>query len=121
MSLLTDLMAARDLIDTPEKWTKGIDQRGCAMCAIWAVSTVTNPDARSYAPRWDAACKALVGALPKNFTGYGPIGHPVVAFNDADDTTHADIMALYDRAIATARLPYTRRDGPVLRGGVENV
>jgi hypothetical protein len=116
MSLLTDLIAARDLIDTPEKWTKGIDQKGCAMCALWAVSTVTNPDASSWSPRWDAAAKALAAAVPSGVDR--SLGHPVVAFNDADDTTHADIMALYDRAIATARRPYIRRDGPVLREGV---
>jgi hypothetical protein len=27
-------------------------------------------------------------------------GRPVYAFNDHPDTTHADIMALFDRAIA---------------------
>lgn len=90
MTLRNDLIAARALIDTPEKWCKGIHPtRKCAMYAVEAVTG--NGD------RFAACGDALGNAIPTS--KLKDCGHSVVLFNDAPFTTHADIMALFDRAI----------------------
>lgn len=82
MSLADDLRAAKALIDTPEKWAEDTLQNA----VLQAIDL--NP------ARWTAARVALLAAIP---------GHPsLVAFNYDPATTHADIMALFDRAIAAA-------------------
>lgn len=92
MSLKEDLIAAKALIDTPEKWTKNYfrTDNGC-YCAVGAMDAATRPDPTF--DRGDAAHAALRASLPegeKSITG----------FNDRSSTTHADVMALFDRAIA---------------------
>lgn len=90
------LVAARALIDTPEKWTKGSMGRtasgacvvashrdACRWCAIGAVIRV---DGSVGYRAWDALDAASGSAAPM--------------FNDAPSTTHADVMNLFDRAIA---------------------
>jgi len=47
----------------------------------------------------DAAVVALMDAMPPG------AGHDVAAFNDATTTTQADVLALYDRAIAAQEAP----------------
>lgn len=96
MSLANDLRAARALIDAPERWTKGVfclDGKYCALGAALAVSIPGLPIEL-----------ALSDAVPASFHNYG--WHlrivRIVRFNDAPATTHADIMALFDRAIAKA-------------------
>jgi hypothetical protein len=87
------LRRAKALIDSPEKWGKG---RGLcnpkdlgmdALCALTAVSTVTN--GRGH---WRAAVDALERSA----------GKAVYLWNDRPETTHADIMAGFDKAIALA-------------------
>ena len=96
------LRAARALIETPERWCRGAwarsahrrpvleaSAKACSFCALGAVNRV--------APSWNLrgqAHGALFHSLPKF-----PSVHQ---FNDARSTTHADILALYDRAIALA-------------------
>jgi len=94
------LKAARALIDTPEKWTK----EACVRDA--AGYSVHNKDD-------DAVCFCIVGALHR---GSAPayvdnlLRHELppehvgslYVFNDDPATTHADVMALFDRAIARA-------------------
>lgn len=103
---VTDLLIkAKAVIDTPDKWFSGeqntlsITPRRCAMMAIWRCQGVVKPSVVN------AAIDRLVMALPPKFrTHYmasGPDhGTCVVVYNDSASTTHADIMALYDRAIA---------------------
>jgi hypothetical protein len=82
MSLKDDLIAAKKLIDTPEKWAEDTLPKA----VIQAIDL--NP------ARWTAARVALLAAIP---------GHPsLVAFNYDPATTHADVMALFDRAIEAA-------------------
>ena len=84
-----NLIAARALIDTPEKWGKGkgnVGPKGC-LCALGALGRVRDADWREA----DALFDALEGRWEDR---------SVHAFNDHPDTTHADVMALYDRAIA---------------------
>jgi hypothetical protein len=91
-TLKDDLIAARALIDAPEKWCKGI-KSGCN-CAMYAIAAIS-------LTRWPDNSAALRRAVPRSFKRDG-LGDLVVAFNDAPDTSHADVMALFDRAIAAA-------------------
>lgn len=91
-SVKENLIAARALIDTPEKWGKGSFRAvdGC-LCAVGALGVATTGNAHD----WSAsAYNALYDALPE--TAYAG----VPSYNDNPNTTHAEIMALFDRAIA---------------------
>ncbi len=93
MTIKMDLIAARALIDTPEKWHKGGWGKDGCFCAVGAVREVTRTSAYSV---WaTGACIALEAAIED-----GP--RDVPSFNDRETTTHADIMALFDRAIEAA-------------------
>lgn len=102
MNTLEHLKAARELIADPEKWTKcsyaKTKQRGGASvppdsprakcwCAVGAIRKVG-----PYAP---SASIALMHALPVKWQWTG-----VPSFNDDPGTSHADVLALFDRAIA---------------------
>lgn len=79
------LIAARALIDTPEKWVKG-RKYGC-WCARDAIIAVAPDEPRST----NSALATLKRA----------IGRPgIVSWNDAPERTHAEVMAAFDRAIA---------------------
>lgn len=94
--LADDLRAAKALIDTPEKWGKGDGLRGPSKpkrCAIHAVAHGVDLG------REDAMVDALTAALPEGWQG-GLL--PIAEYNDDPSTTHADVLALFDRAIATA-------------------
>jgi hypothetical protein len=97
MTVKQNLIAAKALIDTPEKWGKGRpsftygdDSLSCTACAHEAVRRIVGT-------RWDRdqlpECDALKYSLD-------PKWGTVPDFNDHPFTTHADIMALFDRAIA---------------------
>lgn len=96
------LRAARAKIDTPEKWTRGAYARTksgrivgpeCAsavhLCAVGAVTAAASP-----AMTVDDALVVLARELPS--------AGGITNFNDHPGTTHADILALFDRAIAAA-------------------
>jgi hypothetical protein len=86
--VVKNLKAAKVLIDTPEKWGKGsLQPADNCFCAIGAVMDVSMD--------WVAGANRLSEHLPDGF-------RRVVEYNDHPDTTHADIMALFDRAIAAA-------------------
>jgi hypothetical protein len=99
MSLKDDLIAARALIDTPEKWVKGkYEVNGC-YCAMGAVSMAVTGSA-DYDSNWyvnyaDKVVAALDNRLPARFPD-------VAAFNDDPATTHNDVLQLFDRAIEAA-------------------
>lgn len=86
-----DLIAAKALIDTPEKWCKGAfrDRHG-RICAITAISSAA---ISNYREMRGALFDQIIQPRRK------PIG--VGAFNDLPTTTHADVMALFDRALAS--------------------
>lgn len=101
MNTLAILKAARAKIEKPENWTQGVFARN-------AHGLLTGPHFS------DAACWCALGAvkaaLPDHYTGYSkmrellsaacPPGGDIVDFNDDLSTTHADILAMFDRAIA---------------------
>ncbi|HWU19350.1 MAG TPA: hypothetical protein VN155_16840 [Devosia sp.] len=90
-----NLIAAKALIDMPEKWIKGTFHAWMpsgteCFCLAGAVIEASSHDTDGL--REAETISALVGALDGFDT--------VIGFNDAAATTHADIMALFDRAIA---------------------
>mgnify|MGYP006346210075 CR=1 FL=1 len=100
MSVLDALIKARDHISDPAMWYKGgysDDGRtgaedGFPCCAMGALVWV-NPDVGIFC---NDAYRPLRDALPAEWTS-------IPYFNDAPATTHADILALFDRAIAAER------------------
>lgn len=97
MTVKENLIAAKALIADPNKWGKGLDtyfaKDGCPMCAHEAVRVST--DGAGTQPERDA----LADQLPAAFKQHG-----TPAYNDHPDTAHADIMALFDRAIAAQEI-----------------
>lgn len=97
--LAQDLRAAKALIDTPEKWTKGKlirrdeNDQICAMCSIGAIYVATQEtlNARHYAAK--AAFREAAGCVE---------GLSISYWNDAPERTHAEVMAAFDRAIEKA-------------------
>ncbi len=104
------LIAARKKIERPECWTKGALARNaagteliigresavcwCAFGATEAANAGNNDHEASDAER--SADNALRSLVPNR---------DVPSFNDAATTTHADILALFDRAIAACETP----------------
>lgn len=107
MSVKSDLIAAKSLIDTPDKWGRGMDsfENGyCAakgndpigpLCAAGACSAV-NMLRMWEQPNYQELLQQLHRALPV------AVAAGVADFNDLPTTTHADVMALFDRAIKAA-------------------
>jgi hypothetical protein len=97
IQLADDLKAARALIDTREKWaaTTAELMRG-HNCIVTALDRVSF---ERHVPMQHALERALPrGAHKSQPTSSLRLSH----FNDSRRTTHADIMALFDRAIAAA-------------------
>lgn len=98
-----NLIAARTLIDTSEKWGKGTGPvppfgRFCAESACAEVSLKAN-DHGLKLRLW----RALENSLPEPWKTECAKGHlSVHHFNDDPTTSHTDIMGLYDRAIEAA-------------------
>jgi len=102
MGVKENLIAARALIDTPEKWIKGkasneVDTCFCSYGAILHRAYTLPCRHEEREKQFDAMDLALVRATPKGAGGY-------IHFNDHPDTTHADVMALFDRAIAAVEV-----------------
>ena len=103
--VVKDLRAARALLDHPSKWVKGCLRSGGGFCIIGAANEVTLGPAHRRTmsdedARWvraTAILHAIEAALPR--CGL------IADFNDARSTKHADIMDLFDRAIAAETKP----------------
>jgi hypothetical protein len=106
MTVRDDLIAARALIDTPEKWGKGDGgyngPEKPLLCAYGACGAVAQKHG-SFIALTAALDRALPDEMPEGLDPYDGLETP--AFNDDPDTTHADIMALFDRAIAAQPQP----------------
>lgn len=92
---LRTLIAGRALLSDGRRWAKGDYCVGDTFCVVGALGIRT--DRR--ASRTDAQREAIfyLGA-------HVPKGHFRIAdFNDNPTTTHADVLALFDRAIAARR------------------
>jgi hypothetical protein len=82
------LIKAKALIDTPEKWCQGEFRHGPARCARAAVC-----DTGAFFCERNAAEAVLRSTNPTGF---------VTPYNDSKSTTHAGVMAWFDRAIQAA-------------------
>lgn len=110
MTPAEQLRAAKALIDTPERWTKGKNARGVHggvtdPTGKDAVCRCSNGAIVCSTQRWNSSLgRKLDAAVPKAFSGYAENGFAArfVQYNDHPDTTHADIMKLFDDAIALA-------------------
>lgn len=94
-----DLIAAMALIDTLEKWKRGPgdDGPGTPCCAVVATNRIAWESTANKSMR-----NALHGALPERYQLDSRFhGWDIGCFNDDRATSHADIMALFDRAIAS--------------------
>lgn len=93
------LTRARARIEKPEAWTKGAiartsddertlarDPQATCWCALGAIAAERGGEVHH--PAWQAVQQQL------------PAGESIGSFNDHPDTTHADVLALFDRAIA---------------------
>lgn len=99
MTVRENLIAARALIDTPEKWVAdGVFERDGCYCAVGALEMANGKF--THCGLLVEECDALWMALPdEHKTGPEPSKGDIFIYND-DVATHADIMALFDRAIA---------------------
>jgi hypothetical protein len=98
------LIAAKALIDTPEKWCQGayMRDRNGARCCLTAKDAV----------KWCGL--GAIGAVTCSHSEYSeainllnravPVGHgsPYFAWQDAPGRTHAEVMAAFDEAIRRA-------------------
>jgi hypothetical protein len=94
VTALEILTKARELIATPDKWTQGLWKKPDAECyCLWgAVYRAAGGDATSREPpgftlAWRLVTKQVNGGA--------------ITYNDLPSTTHADVLALLDRAIAS--------------------
>lgn len=94
MSVRDDLIAAKALIDTPEKWL-GKESGNWEGTIIGALS-----DGVSAHQAYEPAKAALVRQMPSSFRCLPTAYEAITAYGDTHD--HADIMALFDRAIEAA-------------------
>lgn len=96
MSVRENLIKAKALIESPDKWGRGeYVQNGC-FCAIGALAETMKLDPVSSNLTMSKEYKALLDAVPD--PRYGIWG-----FNDDPATKHADIMDLYQRAIEASK------------------
>lgn len=93
--VLSVLRQAREHIAQPGAWCQGTPKRGEARCAAaWlsdAVEALPWADRTAFAV---AAAFVLDKALPAEYRGC------IIGYNDAPERTQADVVALYNRAIA---------------------
>src|SRR5262245_63957273 len=97
------LIKARALIDLPDAWCKGIaykyrQQEVVARCAQSALTDASTSRAKRAA--WQFMTEYVLRSH-----GLASIAN----FNDLAKTTHADVLALFDRAIAERRATLSMR------------
>lgn len=92
--LLTDLRSVRELIGVPERWTQGVaarDSEGasvdpkCGSATCWCVFGAVQRRAWEYGRRYEIAAAIERGGLTPR---------------ENDRLTHAEVLALLDKAIA---------------------
>ena len=88
MTVKEQLIAAKALIDKPEKWCQGEFHAGDKHCFAGAIFMVSGYNE----PATDQVCNALAVAM-------GVVGRgDIYIWNDSH--SHAEVMAAFDRAIA---------------------
>lgn len=88
MTTVEVLRTARGLIDTPDKWSEsGWGWDGVRRCAVQAIVDA------------DPSCDRDCTSSPAYYALRRALGGNVGEFNDAH--SHAEVLALFDKAIAT--------------------
>lgn len=88
------ILKARELLSDPARWLKGQLRCGTQVCAVGALCEalgIVDYGFASQSPLSEPALLRVIRALPEGYQS-------VPGFNDADETTHADVLALLDRA-----------------------
>jgi len=95
MTTIEALRAARARIDTPEKWWKFEWPFNPGLASLdMAIEQVCNDSGQFlFGPLTKKVRTSLIAQLPDRFSS-------LILFNDHPSTTHADVLALFDRAIA---------------------
>jgi hypothetical protein len=102
--VLDVLIAAR--AEVAKGWAKGADYAGWTsseggVCAMGGIYRSAKTDECRYADLYGAAASALAPHVPADFECAYYSGPAMVGeFNDHPSTTKADVLALFDRAIA---------------------
>ncbi len=104
MSVREDLIAAKALIDTPAKWDRNSGQEEPYLLhphpytvrSALIVATRAEPYAALY------LAQELHPFIPHQFKRFGSFIESLSHYEADGSTTHADIMALFDRAIEAA-------------------
>lgn len=105
--LLDDLKAVRELLSVPERWTKGEHARTNTGCPVpinsrrakcWCLEGATARAVKSD-ERFNNTWGCLLDMFRQDHPDAKIIGG-IIEWNDADDRTHADVLALLDKAIA---------------------
>lgn len=95
------LVAARNRLSDPENWCpEGTHGEGGQMCVAITIADISGTDEMDeYGPLYEPACGAVLDVLGRS---RGRLGNGVVVgyWNDAPETTHADVLSVLDRAIA---------------------
>lgn len=97
MSVVAELRAARALIDSPEKWTQGAfarradSEHACSIRDVGATRFCAAGAVVRAGGGGDAT--AALREATGHFGG-------LYAWNDAPERTHAEVLAVFDRAIA---------------------
>lgn len=101
MTTLEILKAARELLSTPARWTKLAYARDAGGAAVMPSNA-------------NAVCWCIEGSIVKCSGDWSmewarpiecDVAADVASFNDRESTTHADILAAFDRAIAKLEAP----------------
>lgn len=93
--VIKDLKAAREVVS--RGWHKGSESDGKGnFCALAAVSIATGGsyDEITDHKRFQMVVDALLSRLGSK------VKHDVAAFNDDPETTHQDVLNLFDKALA---------------------
>lgn len=98
------------LLDKPEKWTKNafaknseghwcspLSNKAVCWCLDGAVSKVCHPNDQSFNLEMAVTAK-LTEVFRRNYGDYANQSLPYMAYNDDEDTTYEDILALLQTA-----------------------
>lgn len=125
-STLATLIEARRTIMLPGAWTKQATARdkdgqplglansrkACRWCSVGAVYRAGARAASGYVFDDVEALRALSQVIaPKGNPNESAVLSTVASFNDAEQTTHQDVLSLFDKAIADVRERIQRRYG----------
>lgn len=97
---LNVLLKAREFLSNPDNWHKGSisdvgERRFCVLGSVVHVAKTRDEKQVGMHEAWD-----LLENLADRMGWKGPGLCSAAQFNDAPDTTHADLMRFVDRAIA---------------------